>query len=207
MAMSALAKAVFLDKDGTLIDDVPYNVDPEQVRLTRGAAYGLELLARRGFRLLVISNQSGIAHGYFPRAALDRVEARIDALLRPVKVSIDGYYYCPHAPDAKIARYALRCTCRKPQAGLLRLAAAEHGIDLARSWLIGDILDDIEAGRRAGCRTILIVNGNETEWRLEPARNPHRFATDLAQAARMIAAHENRPSPPKHDIARAHGLE
>jgi histidinol-phosphate phosphatase family protein len=205
--MSDLQRAVFIDKDGTLVENVPYNVDPALVRLTRGAGYGLELLARYGYRLFVVSNQSGIAHGYFPASALQAVEARIAELLAPANAALDGWYYCPHAPDAKVAQYALHCTCRKPRAGLLRRAAAEQRIDLTRSWLIGDILDDVQAGRRAGCKTVLIVNGNETQWRLKPERMPHRFATDLAQAARMIVAREpvapnTEPSP-----AHAHGLD
>jgi histidinol-phosphate phosphatase family protein len=202
--MSVRQPAVFLDKDGTLIENVPYNVDPGRVRLTRGAAAGVGLLARHGFRLIVVSNQAGIAHGFFAPNALDTVERRIDSLLERAGVALDGYYYCPHAPGAKVGRYALHCTCRKPRAGLLRRAAAEHRIDLTQSWLIGDILDDVEAGRRAGCRTVLIVNGNETQWRLQPARTPHRFATDLAQAARMIVARE-----PLRTIGIAHpnGLE
>src|SRR5205085_6378312 len=95
-------------------------------------------------------------------------------------------YHCPHHPDGTVERYARACACRKPQPGLLLRAARDHDLDLARSWLVGDILDDVEAGRRAGCRTVLLDNGHETEWVLTPERLPHHIACDLAQAADLI---------------------
>src|SRR5690606_37222455 len=104
--------------------------------------------------------------GRFSLQALAAVEERIQDLLRPSGVAIDAFYYCPHLPQAPNARYDVRCLCRKPQPGLLRRAACEWGIELTESWLVGDILDDIEAGNRAGCRTVLVDVGSETEWRL-----------------------------------------
>jgi histidinol-phosphate phosphatase family protein len=175
--MSHLCPAVFLDKDGTLVEDVPFNVDPARVRLGPGAAEGLAALHAGGFLLVVVSNQSGVAGGLFPESALTGVWARLGALLAPVPLA--GCYHCPHGP-------ADGCDCRKPEPGLLRRAAAELGIDLARSWMVGDILNDVEAGRRAGCRTVLIDNGNETEWAPGPDRRPHHTAPDLARAARVI---------------------
>ena len=175
------APAIFLDKDGTLIDDVPYNVNPDLVTLTVGAGRALAQLARQGYRLVVVSNQPGIGDGRFEAAALSAVEHRIRELLAAWRVSIDAFYYCPHTPS-------LGCECRKPAPGLLMCAAAEHKLDLRRSWLIGDILDDIEAGRRAGCRTALLMNGNETEWALAPLRLPHVFVRTLPRAAECIVA-------------------
>jgi D-glycero-D-manno-heptose 1,7-bisphosphate phosphatase len=167
-------KAVFVDKDGTLVENVPYNVDPARIALTRGAADGIAALARDGYRVIVVSNQPGVALGKFPEGALDAVKARLAEM-----VALDGFYFCPHAPQAA-------CRCRKPSPGLLERAAREQGVSLADSWLIGDILDDVEAGRRAGCRTVLLDNGNETEWQLTPERLPHHIACDLAQAAALI---------------------
>jgi histidinol-phosphate phosphatase family protein len=176
--MSSDGSAVFVDKDGTLIEDVPYNVDPARVRLAPGAADAVASLADAGFQIFVVSNQPGVALAKFPEAALAGVEARLRALLpRP----LDGFYYCPHAPRDG-------CACRKPASGLIERAAGEHRLDLRRAWMIGDILDDVEAGRRAGCRTVLIDNGNETEWRLGPAREPHFVAPDLGHAAAVILA-------------------
>jgi len=182
------ARAVFLDKDGTLVEDVPYNVDPGRVRLMPGAAEGLQLLAAAGFRLFVISNQSGVARGYFAEEALAGVERRLREFLAGEGVALAGFAWCPHHPQGSVPAYAIACDCRKPSPGLVVRAAREHGLDLARSWFVGDILDDVEAGRRAGCRTVLIDNGRETEWVLTPAREPHYKAADLAEAARIITA-------------------
>ncbi len=179
-------RAIFLDKDGTLVQDVPYNVDPASIRLMPGAAEGLQRLYHAGFKLFVFTNQSGIARGYFPEEALSPLREHLRALLAQMGVRLDGFYYCPHLPGGTIARYAIRCSCRKPLPGLVLRAAKEHAIDLASSWAIGDILDDIEAGRRAGCSTILINNGNETEWVISPLREPDHLAGDLDKAADII---------------------
>jgi D-glycero-D-manno-heptose 1,7-bisphosphate phosphatase len=176
-----VAAAIFLDKDGTLIEDVPYNVDPELVTLSSGAGPALAQLAREGFRLVVVSNQSGIGDGRFEASALAAVEHRIRELLAPWHVSIDAFYYCPHTRS-------LGCGCRKPSPGLLLRAAAEHRLDLQWSWLVGDILDDVEAGRRAGCGTVLLANGNETRWELGSMRVPHALASNLPLAANCIVA-------------------
>ena len=101
---------------------------------------------------------------------------------------IAGFYFCPHHPDGTVPRYAVDCFCRKPQPGILLKAAREREIDLRASWLIGATLHDVEAGNRAGCRTLLIDNGTETEWRLGPRRVPTRIAPDLHAAAVLIAA-------------------
>jgi histidinol-phosphate phosphatase family protein len=181
--------AVFLDKDGTLVEDVPYNVDPTLLRLMPQAAEGLRVLDAARYRLIVISNQSGVARGYFPEEALAAVEVRLRELVQDAGARLAGFYYCPHHPKGVVPAYAVVCDCRKPAPGLIVRAAREHGVDLARSWFVGDILDDIEAGRAAGCRTILIDNGHETQWKLSPQRSPHFKAADLADAAALIIAH------------------
>lgn len=183
-----LSKAVFLDKDGTLIENVPYNVDPQLIRLSPGASEGLRMLQAAGYELLVVSNQSGIARGLFSEDALVTVEQRLHQLLSAVGVSLDGFYFCPHHPHGIVPEYAHHCDCRKPSPGLLHKAAGEHQVSLASSWLVGDILDDIEAGNRAGCRTILIDNGNETEWHLSSRRRPDFIVKDLFLAAYLITA-------------------
>lgn len=193
--MALKRAAVFLDKDGTLIDDVPYNVDPARVTLARGAGDALRALKMHGFLLIVVSNQAGVAMGRFPLQALAGVERRIQELLAPSGVAVDAFYYCPHLPQAANVRYAIRCLCRKPQPGLLRRAARDWQIELKRSWLVGDILDDVEAGNRAGCRTVLVDSGNETEWCLAPYRHPHHLALTLRQAARLILTPQGRVPP------------
>ena len=180
-----MEQAIFLDKDGTLLEDVPYNVEPRLMRLAPRAGEALRLLAPF-YRLIVISNQSGVAHGYFAESALAGVGTRLEQLLAAQGVSLNGFYYCPHHPQGQFAAYRCQCECRKPLPGMLIEAADERGIDLGRSWMVGDILDDIEAGRRAGCRTVLIDNGGETEWQFTEDRQPHFTATDLYVAAEWI---------------------
>jgi histidinol-phosphate phosphatase family protein len=183
---------VFLDKDGTLVDDVPYNVDPALIRLSRGADYGLRRLHGAGYRLAVVSNQAGVARDLFPEDALHGVTRRLRALLAPLGVELTQVLYCPHDPAGAVERYRRACDCRKPAPGLLLRAAETLGADLARSWMVGDLLDDVEAGRRAGCRTVLVDSGGETEWRDGEHRRPDYRARDLAQAAEMILAHDRR---------------
>jgi D-glycero-D-manno-heptose 1,7-bisphosphate phosphatase len=180
-------RAIFLDKDGTLVENVPYNVNPDLIELTWLAGPALQLFEQMGYRLFVVSNQGGIAKGFFTESALAPVEHRLGELLAQYGVHLTGFYYCPHSPDGSVKRYALPCTCRKPMPGMLMRAARDHGIDLARSWMVGDILDDVEAGIRAGCRTVLIDNGNETEWRVSAQRTPDLAASNLFVAARRIA--------------------
>ena len=180
--------AVFLDKDGTLLKDVPYNVDPRRMELAAEAPTALQTLAGLGFELIVVSNQPGVALGYFPLTALANVERRLVEMLSDCGVRLSGFYYCPHHPQAGRPGYGPACECRKPAPGLLLRAAAEREIDLKASWLVGDILDDVEAGRRAGCRTVLVDCGGETEWKRSPNREPDYIASDLLEAANRIAA-------------------
>jgi D-glycero-D-manno-heptose 1,7-bisphosphate phosphatase len=180
-------KTVFLDKDGALVDDNPCNVEPRCITLCNGAGPALRLLARLDYRFIVVSDQAAIAHGQVGEEAMEPVANRLGDLMFRERVVLDGFYYCPHHPKGSVTRYALACSCRKPQPGLLLKAANEHQIDLRSSWMVGTRLQDVEAGNRAGCRTLLIDNGIETEWRLGPRRVPTRIAPDLYAAAMLIA--------------------
>jgi D-glycero-D-manno-heptose 1,7-bisphosphate phosphatase len=185
-------RAVFLDKDGTLIDDVPYNVDVARIRFAPRAEGAVPRLAEAGFAIAVVSNQAGVARGLFDEEAVAAVGRALTDKLAALGVALAGFYYCPHDPAGAIERYRRICGCRKPEPGLLQRAAHELGVDLESSWMIGDILDDVEAGRRAGCRTILIDAGSETEWRMSPERLPHHVAADLDEAVELILALEAR---------------
>jgi D,D-heptose 1,7-bisphosphate phosphatase len=185
-------KAIFIDKDGTLVEDVPYNIDPNKITLCEGAIPGLRLLNKQGYKIILVSNQSGIARGKFTEADLEPVKQHIQKLFNKAGISMDGFYYCPHHPEGKVRQYSVNCFCRKPNPGLLFQAARENEINLANSWMIGDILDDIEAGQRAECRTVLIDNGNETEWKLNAIRSPHFKAADLLEAANTILTEDAR---------------
>jgi D-glycero-D-manno-heptose 1,7-bisphosphate phosphatase len=142
-------RAVFLDRDGTLIEDVGYPRDPDRVRLLDGAVDALGALRRAGFALVVVSNQSGIGRGFVTQEEAEAVHARFVAELRARGIEPDDVRYCPHAPDEG-------CTCRKPAPGLLLAAAGELGLDLTRSFMVGDKPADAETGRNAGCRTVLL---------------------------------------------------
>jgi D-glycero-D-manno-heptose 1,7-bisphosphate phosphatase len=192
MAMSAMRAAVFLDKDGTVVVDEPYNADPARMCLTLNAAQGLRRLAQLRVPLIVISNQPGVALGRFEARALAAVERRLRELFTSCGAHLTGFYYCPHHPEGSVARFSVECDCRKPLPGLLRRAARDHGIDLERSWMVGDILDDVEAGNRAGCRTIMLNNGNETQWLRTAAtrwlRTAHAMVADLDAGATFIVS-------------------
>ena len=142
--------AVFLDRDGTLIDDVGYPRDPARVRLVDGAAEALARLRQAGFRLVVVSNQSGIGRGLITEDEARSVHERFVSELERRGVRLDGVRYCPHAPEAG-------CDCRKPAPGLLLAAADDLGLDLDASFMVGDKSSDVEAGHRAGCQTILFT--------------------------------------------------
>jgi len=181
-----LRPAVFLDKDGTLLTDVPDNVEPHLMRLAPGAGDALRIFAGLDLPLYVITNQSGVALGKFSIDALEIVEKRLRELVLDCGAMLSGVYWCTHHPDGSIAPHNRPCECRKPAPGMLLRAAREHGIALEESWFVGDILDDVEAGNRAGCRTILIDNGNESVWCRGPFREPDRVAANLHQAAMAI---------------------
>jgi D-glycero-D-manno-heptose 1,7-bisphosphate phosphatase len=191
----ALSSAVFLDKDGTLVEDVPYSVEPGLIRLAPGAGWALAALKQSGFKLILVSNQSGLARGYFEVKELEAVWARLQELLEPFSATLDGFYYCPHHPEGSVARWTRACSCRKPEPGLLLQAAAAHGIDLTSSWMVGDILDDVEAGCRAGCRTVFVDRGHETEWKQGSCRTPDRTVGGLEAAAEAVLTAAPTPQP------------
>lgn len=175
-----------MDKDGTLIVDVPFNVNPDLIRLQDHAIEGLKRMKQLGYELILISNQSGVARGYFEESALRQVEQKIRELLAEHDFTLDAFYYCPHHPQGSVERYAIDCPSRKPQPGMILKAAQDREIDLAKSWMIGDILHDIEAGNRAGCRTILIDNGNETEWMMNDFNHADFTVRTINDAATKI---------------------
>jgi D-glycero-D-manno-heptose 1,7-bisphosphate phosphatase len=182
----AMRRAIFIDKDGTLIQDIPYNVDPGLIRFNKGAVEALQKMKALGFLLIVVSNQSGVARGYFDESALLALKDHLMIMLKEHGVGLDAIYFCPHHPDGKIVPYNTDCSCRKPKPGMLLRAAETFGIDLAQSWMIGDILNDVEAGNRAGCKTMLLNNGNETEWEVSQNRRPTVTISTFAEAAEII---------------------
>jgi D-glycero-D-manno-heptose 1,7-bisphosphate phosphatase len=181
--------AVFLDRDGTLVHSAHYPSRQEDLQLYDGIGPELQALQQAGFRLVVITNQAGIARGYFTEADLQAMHTYLRRELEWRGVFLDAIYHCPHHPDGVIPELSIRCECRKPQPGMILQAAADLGLDLRRSWLVGDILDDVEAGNRANCRTILVDLGTEQPPRRR-ARTPAYIARNTIHALRIIRAVE-----------------
>ena len=183
------ARALFLDRDGTLVHRYHYPSRPEHLRLYDGIAGPLALLRQVGFRLVVVTNQSGIARGYFTEADLDRMHAHLRSSLAAQGVELDAFYHCPHHPDGVVEGLDVRCDCRKPAPGMALRAARDLSLDLSRSWFVGDILDDVEAGARAGCRTVLVDLGTEPQPQ-SALRRPDFVARDTAHALAIILSAE-----------------
>jgi len=178
--------AVLLDKDGTLLENVPYNVDPARMQLAPGAARALRTLGATGMPIAVVSNQPGVALGYFTERQLGAVRQRLAELFEANGAVLADFFYCPHHPAGSVPRYTCDCICRKPRPGMVRRALATLGAVAEWSWMIGDILDDVEAGRAARCSTILVECGNETDWRSNAARTPHHVVDRLDLAADIV---------------------
>lgn len=150
----AMSKCVFLDRDGTIIEDPGYLHDVRDVKLLPGAALAIKSLREEGYKIVVVTNQSGIARGIITEENLDAIHAEICRLLAEDGAHVDAIYYCPFHPDGTVEKYAKESDLRKPQPGMLLRAAEEHDIDLTQSWMVGDAARDVEAGQRAGCKTI-----------------------------------------------------
>jgi D-glycero-D-manno-heptose 1,7-bisphosphate phosphatase len=193
-------RVLFVDKDGTLIEDLPYNVDPVRVRFAPGARQAVRRLGEAGVELAVVTNQSGVARGYFSMSDLDRLRGHLEREIESLGCRFAGFYVCPHLPDGEVERFAVDCECRKPLPGLLLAAAAELGVDLRRSWFVGDTWMDVAAGQAAGCRSILIG----PEWRdrsTHPAGiEPDAAVPDLLAAVEIVLADE--ASTPQLSMAR-----
>ncbi len=180
--------AVFLDRDGVINEEVNYLSRPELLKLLPGAAQAVRQLNQRRIPVIVISNQAGVARGYFSEGEVLKIHDKLSNLLSREGAHIDRYYYCPHHPTEGIGPYRVDCECRKPKPGLLLRAGSEMELDLARSYFVGDSATDIEAGERAGVRSILVLTGyGASLWRSWPAPfQPHYVAYDLGDAVCWI---------------------
>ena len=172
---------VVLDRDGTLIEERPYLSDPQQVRLLPRAAQAVHQLRRLGFPVVIITNQSGISRGYFGQDTLQRIHARLLRLLAVDGATVDGLYYCPHAP-------ADGCHCRKPEPGLLRRAARDLGLRPEDAFVVGDKECDIELALRAGATPMLVRTGWGRQTAATAQVHPRFLVADLWQASQVIAS-------------------
>ena len=188
-------RALFLDRDGTLVEPRHYPSRTADLVIYPEIGPRKRQLQGAGYKLVIITNQSGLARGLFTEDDLARMHDHLRAELAPFGVTIDAVHYCPHHVEGVVPALALACACRKPEPGMLFRAAEDLVIDLAASWFVGDILDDVEAGNRAGCRTILVDLGTEAAPSL-PARRPTAVAPDTASALDIVAADAGLMSPP-----------
>jgi len=193
-----MEKAVFFDRDNTLMEDPGYLTDPAAVKLLPGVEPALRSLAQEGYKLVVVTNQSGIARGLLTAEALERIHAELRRQLVAGGAHLDAIYACPFHPEGTVEQYARESDLRKPSPGMLLQAARDLDIDLAASWMVGDSARDIEAGQRAGCRTIRIRSavavhhtplGSESA---DEAAQADYTVRNLVEASRIIL----RPAPP-----------
>lgn len=182
--------SLFLDRDGTICEEVGYLSSPEQIRLLPGAADAIRLANSRGIKAVVITNQSGIARGYFTEEKLREIHQELHRQLEAERAFLDQIYFCPHHPTEGKDPYRRSCDCRKPASGMILRAASEIGIDLERSYCVGDRYADIECGIRVGTKGVLVLTGYGTEeWASGHGtqwRRPSFVAAGLREAAEWI---------------------
>jgi D-glycero-D-manno-heptose 1,7-bisphosphate phosphatase len=183
-------RAVFLDRDGTVIEEVGYLSDLKQLRLIPGAAASIKRLNEAGLKVVLVTNQSGVARGYFTEAFVSETHELLGKMLGLEDARLDGIYYCPHHPKAGDSPYMAACDCRKPGTGMLEQAARELGIDVKASFVVGDKWSDVELGQRAGAHSILVRSGYAPDdpGNARPARlsDPEFIAETLTEAADWI---------------------
>jgi len=188
-----MIKAVFLDRDGVLLEDVDLLTDPRRIRILEGVPQTLQRLKQAGFELIVVTNQTVIARGLTTEQGVLEIHSQLEQLIEQAGgPQLDGFYFCPHHPNATLPAFRIDCDCRKPRPGLLLQAARERAIDLKASFMVGDRITDIIAGARAGCRTILVQTGKhlsppiETTEPLDRTIRPDHICADLKAAADWI---------------------
>jgi D-glycero-D-manno-heptose 1,7-bisphosphate phosphatase len=177
-------RAVFLDRDGTLIDELGYLDRPERVTLYPWSIAAIRALNEAGLRVVMVTNQSGVARGFFDEATVEAVHRHIGDLLAEGGAAIDAYYYCPHHPDGKVARYAKHCDCRKPGRALVDRAVAELGVDPSASFAVGDRWLDVALAQAVGARGVLVRTGHG----LSEEPKPQRGVCAAAVVDNLIAA-------------------
>ncbi|MFA4843451.1 MAG: D-glycero-beta-D-manno-heptose 1,7-bisphosphate 7-phosphatase [Candidatus Margulisiibacteriota bacterium] len=179
-------KAVFLDRDGTIIEDTGYLNHPVQVSFLPGAIAAIKRLKEAGYKIIIISNQAGIARGLITEDMLQSIDKHVHKMVLHGGGQIDASYYCPHHPEHGVYPYRQSCECRKPQTGLIKRAAKEHDLDLAKCFMVGDKKTDVETGQRAEIKTIFVRTGHGKNEEKELKEKPDHLAADLAAAVDWI---------------------
>lgn len=185
-----LRPAIFLDRDGTVTDEVGYINHVSRAKIYPFAAEAVRMLKSTGLPVIIVTNQSGVGRGYFTEEIVGQVHRMVQDNLEAAGTTIDAYYHCPHHPSAVVEKYRQECRCRKPGTGMPEEAAEKFGIDLSRSWVVGDTYRDMKMGFAIGARTILLMTGygrGEYEYRrTEWPRMPDWVAENLLEAAKLI---------------------
>ena len=181
-----MQKAVFLDRDGTIVEDVGYLSDICQIRILPGAAEAIRLLNKNGFKVIIVTNQAGVARGYFTESRANEINEKLRQLLADHGSIVERIYFCPHHIDGIVEKYKRECNCRKPNPGMIEQAVKELDIDINNSFMIGNKSSDIEAGRRAGCRTIVVGGGINHREPEVLSQSADYIATDLFEAVKWL---------------------
>ncbi len=181
-----MEKAVFLDRDGTIIEDVGYVHEEDKIKFLPGVSEAIKLLNKSGFKVIIITNQAGVARGYFTEEAVKEINKYIQESLAKEGALIDMIYYCPHHVQGIIEEYKKECNCRKPNPGMIEEAVRDFGIDLKKSFVIGDKASDIEAGHRVGCKTIFLAGNNTLDCEGEITVKSDYVAPDLYEAVKWL---------------------
>lgn len=181
--------AVFIDRDGTINEEVGYLSEADKLSLLPGAAEAIRRLNETGLEVIVVTNQAGVARGYFNEDSVREVNRRLVKELADENAHVSAIYYCPHHPDFPSVGCET-CSCRKPQPGMLLLAARDYGIDLSCSFMIGDTGKDVETGKNAGCKSILVLTGYGREEKDKLEVEPDYIAEDLMAAVDWILSHK-----------------
>ncbi|MFH1386439.1 MAG: D-glycero-beta-D-manno-heptose 1,7-bisphosphate 7-phosphatase [bacterium] len=178
--------AVFLDRDGTIIEDTGYIKSPKEIKFIPGAIEAIKQLQLAGYKIIIISNQAGVARGYYSEDMLQTIDKTVHRLVLHGGAHIDASYYCPHHPEHGVYPYKQECDCRKPFPGLIKKAEKDLKLDLSRSFMVGDKTTDIEAGQKAGVKTVMVLTGRGKEEQNMVANKPNYLADDLEAAAAWI---------------------
>jgi len=179
-------KAVFLDRDGTIVEDIGYLNSPEQIKFIPGSIEAIKILNEAGYKVIVITNQAGVARGLVTEDMLQTIDKVMHKNILNGGGHLDALYYCPHHPEHGVYPYRQVCECRKPHTGLIKRAMRDQNLDLSKSFMIGDKASDVEAGKRAGTKTVLVLSGRGKESKKDLKEKPDHIANDLLDAVKWV---------------------
>lgn len=191
-----MEKVIFLDRDGTLNEEIHYLYRPEDLKILPGVPEALRCFREHGYKLVVVTNQAGVARGYYGEADVRSLHDYMNSLLEPLGAGIDHFFYCPHHPEHGVGAYRIVCRCRKPGIGMFEMAEQYYDIDKTRSWMIGDKEIDVEAGKSYGVHTALVGTGygaevHASDQKSGRGKTPYElYGADLAELAESIVNRE-----------------